>query len=121
MNNKITKCVNVRVKNIRPNYNNLKEWMDDDDNVYIGRKEIVFIDGKRYPKKSSIWYNPFKINKNNSRTDVINKYKRYIVKKINDEILVGELLKLKNKNLGCRYHPNSCHGDVLIDLINFYS
>lgn len=120
MNNKITTCVNVKVKYIRPFYNNLKEWMEDENNVYIGRKGVVFIDGKRFPEENSIWHNPFKINKNNSRNTVINKYKLYIVKKINDEKLLGELLKLRNKNLGCWCNPELCHGDVLIDLINFY-
>ena len=52
MNNKITTCVNVKVKYIRPFYNNLKEWMEDENNVYIGRKGVVFIDGKRFRKKT---------------------------------------------------------------------
>lgn len=34
-------CV-VRVKDFRPNYNNLREWCEDDKNMYIGRKGIVF-------------------------------------------------------------------------------
>jgi len=37
--------VNVRVKSIRPKYNNLKEWIADGSNVYIGRGGVVFIDG----------------------------------------------------------------------------
>lgn len=40
--------VNVKVANLRPHYNNLREWMQDEDNVYIGRKGVVFIDGKRF-------------------------------------------------------------------------
>ena len=31
-----TKVVNVKVKYIRPTYKNLKEWMLDSGNVYIG-------------------------------------------------------------------------------------
>lgn len=50
---KETIVVNVKVKYIRPKYHNLKMWMDD-DNVYIGRKGVVFVDGQRFPKDSSI-------------------------------------------------------------------
>ena len=38
---------NVKVNNIRPKYNNLKEWMDDPNNIYIGRGKIVFINNER--------------------------------------------------------------------------
>ena len=39
-----TVVVNVKVSNIRPKYKHLKEWIQDSNNVYIGRKGIVFID-----------------------------------------------------------------------------
>ena len=53
---------NIRVVYIRPlGYHNLREWINDDKNVYIGRGGILFIDGERYPKESSKWHNPFKI------------------------------------------------------------
>lgn len=43
--------VNVRVCNLRKlGYQDLKAWMNDPNNVYIGRKGIVFIDGERFPK-----------------------------------------------------------------------
>lgn len=111
--------VNVKVANIRPKYKNLKEWIDDDkNNVYIGRKGVVFIDGKRYPNEDSVWHNPYKINKNRTREDVIEKYKIYIMEKIKKENLQMELEKLKNKQLGCWCKPLCCHGDVLLDIIN---
>ena len=122
-------CVcNVKVKYIRPQYQNLKEWCDDPQNVYIGRKGIVFINAERYPKVDSIWANPFKvgdtsrenINKdaeNGSRARVVDKYKNYIIKKINDDPDTYNLDTLKGKNLGCWCKPESCHGDVLLDLI----
>jgi len=113
-----TKIVNVKVANIRPNYNNLKEWIEDDNNIYIGRKGVVFINSVRYPEQNSIWCNPFKIDPNNSRDDVINKYREYMTLKIKNENLYDELKKLKGKNLGCWCKPLKCHGDVLIELIN---
>ena len=114
----LTKCVNVRVKYIRPEYKNLKEWMENPNNVYIGRRGVVFIDGERYPKKNSIWHNPFRVTKLNNREFVVNEYKKYIIEFIKDNNLEEELLKLKNKNLGCWCHPDKCHGHILIELIN---
>ena len=35
-----TKIVNVKVSNIRPKYQNLKDWIEDKNNIYIGRKFI---------------------------------------------------------------------------------
>lgn len=109
--------VNVRVANIRPKYNNLKEWMNDPNNVYIGRKCIVFIDGERFPKKDSIWCNPFKITPNLTRDEAIQEYEKYIIEKIKKENLYDELEKLKGKNLGCWCSPEKCHGDVLLKLL----
>ena len=56
----ITKVVNCKVKYIRPEFKDLKEWMDGFNNVYIGRGGIVFINGTRFPPKGSPFCNPFK-------------------------------------------------------------
>lgn len=113
-----TTVVNVKVAHIRPRYQNLKEWCENPNNVYIGRKGIVFINKERYPKQDSIWANPFKIDKNLTRENVLNLYENYIVEKINKENLFEELLKLKGCCLGCWCHPEPCHGDILKNLIN---
>jgi hypothetical protein len=114
--------VNCKVCNIRPNYNNLKMWMDNKNNVYIGRKGIVFIDKERFPKKSSIFCNPYKITKDTTRDEVLQKYRVYMEKMLDEDInMQHELSKLKNKNLGCWCAPEKCHGDVLLELINKYS
>lgn len=114
----MTTVVNVKVAHIRPHYKNLKEWIEDENNVYIGRRGVVFINGKRYPDEDSIWHNPYKIDKNKTRADVIEKYKIYITEKIKRENLQIELEKLRNKQLGCWCKPLCCHGDVLLDIIN---
>ncbi len=117
-----TKVVCVKVKNIRPQFKNLEEWMENPNNIYIARKGIVFIDNERFPKEDSIWANPFKIDVNTSRNEAIDKYKTYITKKLNDgEISHQELLNLKGKQLGCwckDKENNQCHGDILVELIN---
>ena len=110
--------VNCKVKYIRPQYDNLKKWMENSDNIYIGRAGVVFINKERFPKKASIFANPYKIDKNTSREEVLEKYKKYIIEKIlNDKFLYLELLKLRGKNLGCWCHPDPCHGDILLELI----
>ena len=119
-----TKVINVRVANIRPQYNNLKEWMKDVNNVYIGRGCILVIDGIRYPKENSIWANPYKINDSTgiTRNDVLEKYRTYIIQKIeNNYELKQKLLQLKGKILGCWCKPDGCHGDILVELIDKYS
>ena len=60
--------VNAAVSHIRLEcYNNLKEWCFDLNNVYIGIKGIVFIDGVRNPPKDSLFCNPYKIGKDGNR------------------------------------------------------
>lgn len=122
---------NSKVKYIRKeNYNNLKEVCEDCKNVYIGRRGIIILDGKRYPENSSIFCNPFKVDKDGNLEEVLNKYEN-IVKKINDENLWCELDKIKDKNLYCwcienhngtnEYYEdnkyNICHGQILLKII----
>lgn len=110
--------VNCKVKFIRPQYKNLKEWIEDENNVYIGRAGIVFIENERFPKKSSPFCNIFKIGKDGTRKEVLDKYKTYITEKINkNKTLHDDLLKLKGKKLGCWCHPEPCHGDILMDIL----
>ena len=56
----------------------LKEWNENEDNIYIGRKGIVFINKERYPKKDSKWSNPFKVKGNITRKKSILMYIDYI-------------------------------------------
>jgi len=115
----IMSVINCKVKYIRPQYQNLKEWMEDPNNIYIGRAGVVFIDKERFPKQSSPFHNPFKIGKDGNRNDVIEKYRKYIIQKLDSEPeLKLMLLDMKGKNLGCWCMPEACHGDVLLDIIN---
>jgi len=82
---------------------------DDEYDVYIGR--------------GSKWGNPYTHIKNKStkaefivetRHEAIIKYKEYIK---NNQELMDSLHELKGKKLGCYCKPKSCHGDVLVELI----
>lgn len=74
---------------------------DSDCDVYIGR--------------GSKWGNPFRIGKNGSREEVIEKYKEWLM---HTEALLANLCELKDKVLGCHCKPLPCHGDVLVELVN---
>lgn len=117
-----TTVVNVKVADIRPEYKDLEKWMKNKNNVYIGRRGVVFINNKRFPEHDSIWHNPFKINETSTREDVMRQYTVYIKNRLKLEPdLVKQLLKLKGKTLGCWCHPLQCHGDILVKMIKYYS
>lgn len=116
-----TEVVNVKVAHIRPRYNNLKEWCEDSNNYYIGRKRIVFIDNQRYPKQDSPFANIYKVGIHGTLDEVLNKYYIYMKNRLDNEPhLVEELRRLVGKRLGCWCRPEKCHGDVLLYLINIY-
>ena len=55
---KVNTVVNVKVKYIRPHgFHDLEKWMVEPNNVYIGRRGVVFINKERFPKQSSPWAN----------------------------------------------------------------
>ena len=72
------------------------------DAVYIGR-----------PSK---WGNPFKIDKDHSREQVINEFRKMVLA---DPKFVDEIRnELAGKDLVCFCHPKACHGDVLLEIAN---
>jgi predicted NAD-dependent protein-ADP-ribosyltransferase YbiA (DUF1768 family) len=122
----VTKVVNVSVKTIRPKYDNLGEWYaNSDDNVYIGRRcmpGFINEEGKheRYIKVDSKWANPYQISAKDDRDTVIKKYKEYILQKIKEDPIKYNIEELRGKNLGCWCHPERCHGDILIEILNSF-
>lgn len=64
--------------------------------------------------RSSKWGNPYKIGPDGTRSEVIEKYQRWIK---NCPELLESLDELDGKVLGCWCKPNSCHGDTLVELI----
>ena len=115
-----TTVVNVKVANLRPKYSNLKDWIENkEENYYIGRKGIVFVDKERFPKTNSPFANIYKVGKDGTLEAVLSKYKEYITKRLDvEESLRSEFQKLRGKKLGCWCKPNGCHGDVLLSLLS---
>lgn len=64
--------------------------------------------------RPSRWGNPFKIGVDGTRADVIMKYRRWLLSRID---LRDALPSLAGKRLGCYCAPLPCHGDVLADLV----
>ena len=122
----LTTVVSVKMDDIRrQGYKSWNEWESDKNNVYIGRGNVyrAKINGKYVPipSKSSKWANPYKISDKMSRDEVLTKYKEYIIKKIKEDPKKYNIEELRGKNLGCWCktfkNPQSCHGDILKELI----
>ena len=111
----VTSVVNVKVAHIRPEYDNLEEWMKVPNHVYIGRSGIVFINQARFPKVESVWANPYKVDKNGLEYCLV-LYESWLRDKLEREG-VEEFVKLKGKTLGCWCKPKRCHGDIIIKLL----
>jgi len=72
----------------------------DDYDIVIGRP--------------SQWGNPFIIGRDGDRTEVIKKYREWILMQPD---LLKQLPILKGKRLGCWCAPLPCHGDILVELV----
>ena len=83
---------------------------------------------KRFPRKSSIWANPFKMprlkkgekilptEEESRSTKVISEYREYIVKQIAEDPVTYDISKLCGKHLGCWCFPKARHADILRDM-----
>lgn len=68
-----------------------------------------------YIGRPSIWGNPFREGVDGTRSEVIDKFKCWI---LNNDELLNLLPTLEGKILGCWCKPRACHGDILVELIN---
>jgi hypothetical protein len=75
--------------------------------VYIGRAN------PRKRLKASIWQNPFKLDKDGSRDEIMEKYAAYLEGRPD---LKDQLPSLKGRVLACWCAPQRCHGDLLARL-----
>jgi hypothetical protein len=65
--------------------------------------------------RPSKWGNPFAIDRDGNRAQVIARYERYL---LDNAELMAALPELRGKVLGCWCAPRPCHGDVLVRLAN---
>ena len=74
--------------------------------------------------RSSIFGNPFIIGKDGNRDEVIDKYKKYFLNRIKEDLhfrfCVKQLIDYAEDNdlvLGCWCYPKKCHGDIIKEFI----
>jgi hypothetical protein len=116
-----TNTVCIKVKNLRKlGYNNVEEWLHEENNIYIGRYMRIFIDKTRvFHIKGSKWGNPFSI-KENGLYKCLEKYKEHLK---HSNLLPDIEKELKGKTLGCWCKHSEingvpqCHAQILINLI----
>lgn len=132
---KLPNRVCVKVKCLRPKYDNLKEWMADLGNVLVTRNGRVFIkegDDKPYvfAYKKSPWANPYKVGKGHyTLEESLAKYDAWLEGELRDPAKMREFLKLLTaKNIGCFCDKDNrkssaiqCHGDVIISKLRKYA
>jgi len=96
-----------------PKVLNLKDtnYKVPEDAIYIGRAM------PRYGLKESKWCNPYKIGKDGTREQVIEKYRLNILFK-SQNCIGYDITELTGKDLICWCHPLPCHGDILLALAN---
>ena len=82
----------------------LKSWLQDEKNVYIGRQ--------RRDLARSKWANKFKVQKY-GREKAVSLYERHLR---GNKQLLSSVGQLKGKTLGCWCFPDLCHGVVLNQL-----
>jgi len=71
-----------------------------------------------YIGRPSIFGNPFSV-KEYGRESCIEKYREYFYKRIKEDVkFKEEVLKLKDKVLGCFCKPLACHGDVIKEYLD---
>ena len=90
----MTKVINLNT------VNDLQAWLKHPDHIYIGR--------------GSKWGNSNKISKINSREQVV---QQYFIDLQNNKELLGSILELQGKTLGCWCSPRLCHGFVLLEFL----
>jgi hypothetical protein len=81
------------------------------------KTKVVHYKKEKYDVKimrPSKWGNPFIIGKDGNRAECIRKYKVWIM---SQPSLLEDLRELEGKVLGCCCKPKSCHGDVLVELL----
>jgi hypothetical protein len=79
--------------------------------------KVVNIRKERYTVyigRGSIFGNPFKIGKDGTRKEVIEKYEKEV--RLHPHILRAIELLSPTAVLGCYCKPKACHGDIIIKL-----
>lgn len=71
-----------------------------------------------YIGRGGPWGNPFRIGVHGDRAEVIEKFRAHLLYRLSTEsALAVKLQQLRGKVLGCWCKPETCHGDVLVEVL----
>ena len=79
------------------------------DAVYVGRRS------HRRGLGGSAFGNPYKPGADGTRSEVIEKYRSWL---LGQPALLDRLHELRGRRLACWCKPAACHGDVLVELVD---
>lgn len=106
----MTTIVNISKKAlVAQGYRDLEHWLEDDTHVYIGRS-MGWVAGAT----KSEFANPYSV-KEFGRDGCIAAYKTWLLEQPDLRV---KLESLRGKVLGCWCHPEACHGDVIVELLD---
>ena len=80
------------------NVSNLREWKNNKQNVYIGRRKGVFEESK--------WANPHRITQTTSRDQAVLLFEQDFR---GNSTLLKDITQLRGNTLGCWCKPKQCH------------
>lgn len=99
----------------KSNYNLLYQWIRDPTHVLCVRT-LQFLNHalvKEHQPLFQVLGNPFRLSKDQTREQVIQKFEEYIRARPS---LLEQVDKLSGCQLGCVCHPQACHCDVLVKI-----
>jgi hypothetical protein len=70
-----------------------------------------------YCGRPSTFGNPYEIGRDGTRNEVVEKFRDYFYKKLQDPTFRAKVLQLKGKRLGCWCSPRKCHLEIIVEYI----
>ena len=78
--------------------------------IYIGRAN------PRNGLPQSPFANPFKVGKDGTREECIEKYREWLLSQ--PDLVEKARRELRGKILGCWCNPRACHGEVIVEIVD---
>ena len=109
----------VKVKHLRPRYDNLEEWLTCDTHCLVTRRGRVFIgsgDSRRvFHYSASEWANPFPVKQHGLEAS-LELYEEHLEKLLKEEERMERFRKLTEMTeIGCFCDPEAlCHRDIIL-------
>jgi len=88
--------------------------------VYIGRNSGIEVRIGTEVLPNGYFGNPYKLKDESQRDAVLARYKAWFWRRINtDRVFRERILKLEGRVLGCHCKPLACHGDVIVQFLDW--